>query len=388
MGAQLYVGRSSDPDPARAAAEAAGALDRASHPALALVFATDHYPAEQLSRALAARFAGLPWLGCSAAGLIAGGELLRAGLVVGIVSSDSATVGIGASGPVSGGPREAGARCVAEALAQLPKAGPGRSRALLQLFNPLTGQADEVVRGAVREGGSALSWVGGGAGDNLRFERTAQFAGGEVFHDHAVAAAIELPGRFGVAVRHGFSPYGPPALVTRAEGPRVFELEYEPAFDCYRRTARLRGEEVDQQRFARFAAYHPLGIPQADGLHLIRDPLAMEEGALRFLAEIPDGSLLRLMQASAEELIASAREAGRAARKQCGGPLAGAVVFDCISRAILLGDRFGEELRALAEELGDPEALMGCLSVGEVGAMGAGVAQFHNKTVAALAIPR
>jgi len=218
--------------------------------------------------------------------------------------------------------------------------------------------------------------------------RTAQFARGKAFTDHAVAAAFDLPGVMGAGMRHGWRPYGPPTMVTRARGAHALELEYEEAFEVYRRSAALRGDQVTREGFAAFAMHHPLGIPQADGDHLIRDPIAVEsDGSLRCVAEVPDGSLVRVMESSHADLIAAAHAAGTAARAAVGGPLGGAFVFDCVSRLVILGERVTEELAAFGAALGQDTPMMGCLTFGEVGALGAGVAQFHNKTAAVLALP-
>ena len=78
------------------------------------------------------------------------------------------------------------------------------------------------------------------------------------------------------------------------------------------------------------------------------------------------------------------------ARDDAGGDLGGALVFDCICRSLMLGDRLGEELSACQEALGEEVPMLGCLTFGEVGAVGAFGARmppFHNKTRVVLALP-
>ncbi|MBI5546156.1 MAG: FIST C-terminal domain-containing protein [Deltaproteobacteria bacterium] len=390
MISKLHIGKSTQEDLGAAVAEATGAaMKDALHPALAVVLATDGYPGEVLAGARSRQLGNLPWVGCSAAGVFADAAFLRAGLVVGVVSSPQAFVGVGAAGPVSGNPRSAGAAAVARALDQLPARSATRGRMALLFMNALGGHGAEVVRGAVHEGGTALAWAGGGAGDNLRFIQAAQFARGQAFSDHAVAAALDLPGHTGAGMRHGWRPYGPPTMVTRARGSHVLELEYEQAFEVYRRSATERGDEVTREGFTAFAMRHPLGIPQADGDHLIRDPIGVEaDGSLRCVAEVPDGSLVRVMESNGSDLVGAARAAAEAARAAVGGPLGGAFVFDCVSRFLLLGDQgLRDELNAVSEGLGQGVPWMGCLTMGEVGALGAAVPQFHNKTTAVLALP-
>ncbi|AUX39234.1 hypothetical protein SOCE26_006180 [Sorangium cellulosum] len=395
MATQIFVGASSAPDPKKAASESVAAAlresarsERAARPAFALVLSTDQYDADALAAAVTSELPGVPWAGCCTAGVFAGSRLLPQGLVVGLVVSEAVRVGVGVAQAVSQGGRRAGVLATSRALEGFPPAiPPGWSRALLVLPDALTGNAADVVRGAVEVGGTGVVWAGGGAGDNLRFVRTAQFAGGRAYSDSVVVVALDSPARMATGIRHGFRPYGPPTMVTRAEGTTVVELEYEGAFSVYQRTARVRGEQVNLDGFAAFAMTHPLGIPQADGEHVIRDPLrVVAPGGLYCVGEVPDGCLIRVMEGDPGGLVAAAREAAITAREAVAGPIAGAFVFDCISRCMMLGDTVRDELTTFESELGERVPVMGCLTFGEVGALGRGVPQFHNKTAVVFAL--
>jgi hypothetical protein len=178
-------------------------------------------------------------------------------------------------------------------------------------------------------------------------------------------------------------------MVTRAVGPVVERLEDRTAFAIYRAAALELGHDVAPEDFDAFAMMHPLGIPQANGEYLIRDPVSIDErGALRFMAALPDGALVRVMEGTPAMLVEAARIAAHTAREDAGGPPGGALVFDCISRYVLLRDRLGEEIAACQEGLGELVPLFGCLTFGEVGAFGARMPQFHNKTMVVVALPK
>ena len=389
MATRLVVGKSSAPDVRSAVKEATKeALLGASEPVFALVLSTDQYDADVLASSVTAALGDIPWAGCSTAGVFAGDALLTQGIVVGIISSSDIRVGVGVGGPVSADGRTAGRTAVANALGALPAAAPGNHRALILLADVLTGNAVDVVRGAAAEAGTGIAWAGGGAGDNLRFVRTVQYASGKAFRDHVVAIAIDAARPIGAGIRHGWRPYGPPATVTKAEGAVVLELDYEQAFEVYRRTAELRGDRVTPEIFASFSMLHPFGIPQADGEHVIRDPLSVDaDGAIRFIAEVSDGSLIRAMEGNRDLLIAAATAAAQDAREAVQGGLAGAFVFDCVSRSLMLKEGICEEFAAFQRALGSGVPMMGCLTFGEIGALGTGVPQFHNKTAVLLALP-
>src|SRR5581483_9533560 len=61
---------------------------------------------------------------------------------------------------------------------------------LLMLTDGLSGDQQEIVRGAYSVVGAGVRMVGGCAGDNLRMERTFQLYGDRVLSDAVVAAMI------------------------------------------------------------------------------------------------------------------------------------------------------------------------------------------------------
>jgi hypothetical protein len=383
----LHVGISAARDAKRAAHETVGeAMRHARAGAFALVLCTDAYDVDALAAAFTRELGDIPWAGCCGAGVFAGVEMLEQGVVVGVLDSADASFGVGIGGPVSASAREAGRDAVAGAIAALR--GRRTHRSFIVLPDALTGDAASVIRGAVQEAGAGAGWAGGGAGDNLRYVRTAQFAHGRAWHDRVVVIAIDSDRPTSVGIRHGWHPYGPPTMVTRAHGATAVELDYQRAFDAYREVARNNGDDVTEREFARFAMTHPLGIPQPNGEYVIRDPLAVErDGSLRCVAEVPDGSTMRVMQGDRDDLLRAARAAASDARERMLGAPGGAIVFDCVSRYLILGRDMGRELAAIQEGVGRETPMMGCLTLGELGTVGSVAPQFHNKTAVVMALP-
>ena len=385
----MVVGASARAGTEEAAGEAvAQVLARAPAPRLALVLATDDHDPAALARAMGGALGEIPWAGCCAAGVFCGPRLMEHGVVVGAISSPGAQVGIGVADGVGREGRRAGATAAARALQGLPP-GPagGWTRALLIFPDSSVGNTADVVRGALEVAGTGAVWAGSGVGNRGRRAGSAQLAQGQAHTDSVVVIVLDAPASVAAGISHGFRPYGPPTMVTRAQGQVAEALEYEPAFPVYQRTAQARGDEVTAATFAAFAITHPLGIPRADGEHVIRDPMDLDaQGGLRCFAEVPDGSLIRVMEGDPASLLLAAREATARARDALGGPLAGAVVFDCVSRSAMLGAAFADELRIFAADESVP--LMGCLSYGEIGALGRGGPQFHNKTAVVVALGR
>ena len=386
---RLRIGTSTEADAGGALAAAArSALAASVSPAFALVFSTFDYPAEEVALAANEALGSTPWAGLVTPAILADGHVMRRGIAVGVLDCERLRVRVGAPEPSGNDARDTGRRAAREALAGMPLPPADRSRAMLLFADTKSRDAAEVVHGALSVAGAGIAWCGGGTGSLDPGGSAAQFANGRALRDHVVAVTLDCHARVGVGIKHGWQPTGPPAMVTRADGTLVEELEHRPAFDIYRAAAEEAGQQLDAEEFVRFAMSHPLGIPQADGEYLVRDPLALEEGgALRFLAGVPDGAIVRVMEGTPAMLVEAARAAATMARKDVGAPVGGALVFDCISRYLMLGDRLQEELSACRGALGEDVPVLGCLTFGEVGAFGSRLPQFHNKTMVVLALP-
>jgi hypothetical protein len=381
---KLSVGASSKHHTTDAIEEAAEtALQHCEEPQFGIVFATDDYDPEELALTLTKRMHGIPWAGCTSAGVFAQNRFMRHGVVIALLSSSEVHVGVGTHKLNETNSREAGAQSVSAALSQL-KMDPNTSNdclSLIVLADAKLGNVAEVIRGGVEEAGLTHTWAGGGVGNVFSSAKSTEFAHGRAYNEHVVVIAIKSPSPVITGMGHGWRPYGIPTMVTRAHGSTVEELEYEHAFETYRATAANKGEGVSRAEFVRFAMTHPLGIPQADGNYVIRDPVGVQEdGSLNFIAEVPDGCMVRMMEGNRDELLRAARRAAECAKQPNGAPPRGALIFDCISRFMLLENDYSIELDTFLRGLGEQTPFVGCLTLGEVGAFGKGIPQFHNKT--------
>lgn len=237
----------------------------------------------------------------------------------------------------------------------------------------------ELLRGLYNAMGPDFQYIGGGSGDNLRFNSTYQFTEEGVGSD-AVAAAVLRGINFKVDLDHGWIPAGEPFTITRAEGRRVYEIDGIPAFERY--TALVRS--CTRNGFPYYGMQYPLGLPAAGGKFIIRDPLkAEEDGSILFVTEIPENTIATIMEGDAESLIAAA---GRVAEGALNTPVTPKVLilFDCVSRYLLLGKDFSREMEAISRRLKPEIPVLGMLSFGEISSV-SGTPLFYNKTIVAAA---
>jgi hypothetical protein len=386
---QLHIGKSSRTQERSAVKEAVEmALSQCTEPQFGFVFSTEQYNPSILAKELNGKLNGLPWAGCTSPGVFARSEFLRKGLVIGLLSAKNIQIGIGIAKIDEDHSRQAGALAVADALSKLPQKSLNNIKSLIVLADAKVGNVSEVLRGAVQEAGIMNIWAGGGVGSiGQEASHSAEFAFGNAYSGHVLVIAFDSETPMFTGISHGWKPYGPPTMVTRSHGTVTEQLEYENAFEVYRQTAATHGEVVTPEEFAKFAITHPLGIPQASGEYVIRDPLDMSsDGSLHFVADLPDGCLVRVMQGGQADLLKAAWSAAHMVKDLSHQHMAGALIFDCVSRFMMLRQRYPKELETFQKGLGEAIPFLGCLTLGEVGSFGKGIPQFHNKTAVVMAL--
>jgi len=238
----------------------------------------------------------------------------------------------------------------------------------------------KVLRGLYNAMGSEFNYVGGGTGDNLRFLKTYQFTEEGVASNGLSAAFIRGKINIHTAIGHGWEPEGYPMLITKVKGKRVYEFDGKPAFDVY--SKRLGGIEID--KFPEYGMRNPFGIPNVVGNFLIRDPIKVNQDmSIDFVTEVPKNAIGYIMKGSNKTLIQKAKSLACAVKEQVKKPHF-CLIFDCISRYLLMGDNFNRELNAIRKCIGEDVPTLGFLTFGEIGAF-RDVPLFHNKTTSIVA---
>ncbi|MCA9705739.1 MAG: FIST C-terminal domain-containing protein [Myxococcales bacterium] len=224
---------------------------------------------------------------------------------------------------------------------------------------------------------------GGTAGDDWKFTGTRVFAHGEVLEGAAVMVGMFSDVAPSLATRHGWSAAegGNELTVTGIEGNRLITLNGEPAAKVYEAELRRLGLLQGSDELVPVMAKHELGAKTVFGNELkIRAPLGVgKDGSVQLASTLPVGTLVRVVTADPEQLIAAATELSRRALEPlAGSAVRGALVFDCAARLQLLGDRYGDEVSAFLGGRNFPMVGMACY--GEIARFGGSIEGFHNTT--------
>jgi hypothetical protein len=175
-----------------------------------------------------------------------------------------------------------------------------------------------------------LSFVGGSAGDDLKFAETEVFAGERSSAHGAALLILELNVPFAVVKTCSFEPTGHRFRITRADISErtVWEIDGRPAVEAYADAVGVASNELDGAVFMK----SPVGL-MIDGQPWIRSPQqVVDGGGLKFYCQILEGIDIDLMRST--DLVGETRSALRQAAGELGGPPAGGVLFNCILRRL------------------------------------------------------
>jgi hypothetical protein len=380
----MRVGRSAARDARAAGEEAASQALEQDKASLLVVFCSDAYDLEVLIRTISERSGGAPLIGCSTAGEIGASGPGDSSVIVTALGGEGFSIATALATGASGRLRLASAEVAASVsrLAERPH------KVLMLLSDGLSGDQQEVVRGAYSVVGAAVPLVGGCAGDDLKMKRTYQFHGTQVVTDAVVGAAIASDSPMGIGVRHGWRRVGEPMLVTGSADNRVYTLDDKPALDIYLdRLNAPAGARTDAAAFTRFAITHPLGLSRRSGEEVrFVGEANFEDRSLICIAGVPQGGLAWFMEGDDTSVLEATDAACSDALASLDGhrPV-GFLAFDCIARRGVLGD---EGIRREVSRIGlhaGGAPIAGFYTYGEI-ARTNGVSGFHNQTLVILAL--
>jgi len=352
---------------------AADAVAGSGLPELAVVVATPNYDCEALLAGAKSVLGESRLVGASCAGFFTLNGIYERGVGVLTVAGKGLTANSALIANKTVDPESSGQK-LAEALLTDDTSNGG----IICFPDGFGGQNASFVDALYDAAGPEFSYVGGGTGDDLQFNISRQMTDQGVACGGVAAALLSGCSLYSEA-GHGWVPTGPPLVVSQAEGKVVYELDGRAAFEVY--AERLGG--VTEETFAEIAMRHPLGVAYGPDRYIVRDPVQVVDGTgIQFATEIPSRAVAYIMQPKNDPTYSCASELAGKVLARVGKPRF-ALASYCISRALLLGDGYQEEIASLLAPFGEDVAVLGMLAFGEVGAY-VGVPQFHNKSISLL----
>lgn len=266
-----------------------------------------------------------------------------------------------------------------------PHLGDGDDVTLFLLFDAMVPNIGTILDALYLQLANRVHYMGANAGSETFQPMPCLFDRDRVVQN-GVLAILLAPHR-GAILEHGYEVPGQTMSATSTEGNHILQIEWRPAFEVYRELAREQyGVEVNRDNFYEYAVHFPFGILRANGVTVVRIPVALEEdGSLFCVGEVPANAVLALLRAPAVDSRHTLATV-LTGLVELNGAIDGRdlLLFYCAGRRLHLGiDAAAAEVRDLAAA-SRAGSLAGALSLGEIGSTTQwGYPLFHNATLVA-----
>jgi len=298
-------------------------------PRLITFFASTKYDLESVGKELEAAYPSATVIGCSTAGELVSGHMLKDSVVA--LSLDEKTAGGAAVEVISDLGK---ADSVAKAFSSFEKKlGKKLSDLDVQTYAGLIlidglRAAEERVMDAIGNL-SDLTWIGGSAGDDVKFKETRVFAQGKSRTNAAVLAIVRLDNGFDTIKTQSFKQTGKKLIATEVDEANrtVIKFDGMPAVKAY---ASAVGAAADKAADS-FMRY-PVGI-MIGNEPFVRSPQRLDGDKMVFYCNIKQGTELSVLES---QDIVKDTKAALDRRTAEVGHVSGIINFNCILRTLEL----------------------------------------------------
>lgn len=321
---------SSNPSVVDAVSELHSRLSRLD-PRMVLFFASSKFDPDSLAREMSKSFSSAAVIGCTTAGEIISGAMLKDSIVA--MAFDREVIEE-VRIEVLPGIQERPAEAVAESFANFER---HFSTPMLDLDE--TKYVGVILADGLRGAEETLmekigdltnvQFVGGSAGDDLKFTKTHVFANGRAYTNAAILAILKPVGEFDFIKTQSFTPTGKVLVPTRVgqSGREVLEFNGQPAVQAY---AAALGVPEDSLS-GRFMS-NPVGLMVGEEPY-VRSPQRVQGNSVIFYCAVREGVELCVLDGG--DIIRDTRNAVEAKRAELGS-IQGLVNFHCILRTLEL----------------------------------------------------
>jgi hypothetical protein len=295
-------------------------------PVLVVFFASPVFGGAELSAAMAGAFPRATVIGCSSAGEMTSGRMLKNSLSALAFSREAiGDVCISVVENMNNGMDVDGAFAVFEKHYGVSSHELDPSRHVgIVLVDGLC-RREEALMDRIGDL-TMVNFIGGSAGDDFQFRQTQVYANGRAYTNAAVMALVRPLIPFTFVKTQSFVPLDRKLLVTGAneEAREVISFDGKPAAQAYAEALGVTTDEIPSR-----LKHNPLGLIMDDGVPFVRSPQRIQGNSMIFYCGIRQGMELSLLEAT--DIISDTRAALDEARAKI-GPLSGLISFNCIMR--------------------------------------------------------
>jgi hypothetical protein len=298
-----------------------------------IYFASSRHEPAAISAAMQETFPGCQVFGCSSSGEIASGKMLKNSVVAMAFSSNSITdTKIEVVEDVKNMESVQKAFDAFESHYQTPVAtmDPGEYVGII-LVDGLS-IAEEALIEKIGDMTNVI-FVGGSAGDDLKFEATHVYANGKSYANAAVLALMKPAKPFTFIKTQSFNDLGKVLEITGADEETrvVTTINNQPAAKAYAEAVGSSLEDAPKH-FRR----NPLGLIIEDEPYVRSPQQILADGSMKFYCGVSEGMELSLLEST--NIIENTRASIETAREELGG-ISGIINFNCILRTLELYEK-------------------------------------------------
>ena len=262
---------------------------------------------------------------------------------------------------------------------------------LFLLSDGLCVNGSDLIAGLRSQLPESVTITGGLSGDGARFKETLVICNELI--ETGLISAIGFYGdriKIGYGSLGGWTTFGPKRMVTKSKGNVLYELDGLSALELYKQYL---GDYASG--LPATGLLFPLSLYNESGdRSVVRTILAVDEAEqnLTFAGDVPEGSIVQLMQANLNRLVDGAVSAAQTSLINISGnsPPASdpacdpelAILISCVGRKLVLKQRIEEEVEGVRDAIGQSTTLTGFYSYGEIAPAAPGDrCELHNQTM-------
>lgn len=177
-----------------------------------------------------------------------------------------------------------------------------------------------------------ITFIGGSAGDDLKFVQTHVFVGGKAYTNAALLILVKAATAFDFIKTQSFTVLNKTLVATKVDTAKreVLEFNNEPATAAYAKAVGVPVENAAESFMS-----HPVGLMTGDE-PFVRSPQRVEGQGMVFYCNLLEGMELSLLRS--ENIVQDTKIAIEKKEKEF-GPIAGIINFHCILRTLELKNK-------------------------------------------------
>lgn len=299
------------------------------HPKAVLYFASSAYHPQDIALAMNDAFPGATVFGCTTSGELISGKMSKESIVAMAFGSDViGDVNIQIVTEISTEDHVKQAFSAFEDYYQTPALELDPTQYVgIVICDGLTKAEEKVIDsiGNITD----VTFIGGSAGDDLKFKSTYVFANGQAYSNSALLALMKPVGKFDFIKTQSFYDTNKTLVATKVDEANriVLEFDNKPAVDAYAVAIGHSPATV-----AECFMSSPLGL-MIDDEPYVRSPQQVNDGAITFYCNVKEGMQMSVLEST--DIIADTRAALQKKENEM-GQFKAVINFNCILRTLQL----------------------------------------------------